>query len=83
MYCSASSRRENSYFEEEVVPTFEKGDWADIHFCKWLVSISLHSISRANVSGTNTGSKRFYHVRLPDFVYSSCQTSEQPYDFNW
>ena len=81
--CSASSRRANSYFEEEVVSTFGEEKSTDIHFCKWLVSISLHSISRANVSGTNTGSKRFYHVRLPDFVYSSCQTSEQPYDFNW
>ena len=44
---------------------------ADIQFCKWLVSISLHSISRANISGTNTGSRVILPRALPtDSVYT-------------
>ena len=57
MYCSASRREANSYVEEEMVSSFGEEKSADIHFCKWLVSISLHSISRGSISGTNTGYK--------------------------
>ena len=40
-----STREANSYFEEEMASKFGKEEPVDNHFCKWLVSISLHTTS--------------------------------------
>ena len=74
--------RSNSYFGEEVAPTFEKEKLVDTHFCYWLVSISLQSTLEGNISTKNNGSKS-YHVRLPDPVFFSCPwTTQQPHGFS-
>ena len=57
-----STREANSYFGEEMAPTFGEEKLVDTQFCHWLVSISLHS----------TGFKLLYLVRLLDLVYISC-----------
>ena len=45
-----STREANSYFEEEMASTFVEEKSVDIHFCQWLVSISLHSTLASNIS---------------------------------
>ena len=72
-----STRKANSFFEEEMAATFGEGQLVDTHFCQWLVSVSLHSVFASNISVKNTASKS-YHVRLPGSAYAvSCRTSEQ------
>jgi len=62
-----STLEANSYFEEKMASKARFGEEksVDSHFCRWLVSISLHSTFTSNISTTCSRRTRFtFRVKL-------------------